>query len=32
VTHDAVAAAAARLLRPDTAVVAVAGPWTDRPA
>jgi zinc protease len=32
VTHDAVAAAAARLLHPDTAVVAVAGPWTDTDA
>ena len=31
VSHDAVAAVAARLLHPDTAVVAVAGPWTDGP-
>ena len=32
VTHDAVAAVAARLLDPAAAVIAVAGPWTDTPA
>ena len=32
VTYDEVARAAARLLDPARAVVAVAGPWTDAPA